>query len=391
MLFIDILHGALLVPVIFGSCYAAVLPVLVVVFRRRARHALSRPAPPPGISILKPVYGLERGLKERLRSACCQDYPDFQVVIAVQNADDPALPLVREVEAEFGPDTVTVVVHDTVLGPNGKVNNLAGALPAARHDLILISDTDIELRPDYLDTVAAPFADPQVGVVTHLFRNVGARRLYERLELLTINADFIPGVIFAEVTGAAGFCLGPSIAIRRETLAAIGGLEGLSHYLAEDFEIGRRVAESGRRVVLSPHVIEAAIELENWADWWTHQVYWDQNTRAANPTGFYGLILTKAIPFATLFCLLRGFDVAGLFVLAAAIGVRLASAAIIARSGLSDRETVSNLGLLPLRDLAGLAVWCAALGQRSVTWRGQEFVLQADGKMVPAKTRPGPV
>ena len=331
--------------------------------------------------MLKPVYGLEDGLLQRLRSACLQDHPAFEVVFCVQRPDDPALPLVRQVVAEFGPERAVLALHDRAFGPNGKVNNLLGGLALARHDLLVISDSDVLLRPDYLAAITAPFADPATGCVNTLFKVTAARSWCERLELLTINADFIPSVVFAWLTRASDFCLGPSLAIRRDVLARIGGLEALSEYLAEDYEIGRRVPRSGSRFLLIPYIVDAEIELSGVAAWWRHQVYWDQNTRVAQPSGFLLTILTRAVPFALLAAASTGFSGMGVAVLVAALLVRLVTAAI-ALVALGDREGLRCLYLLPVRDLIGLVTWALAFTDRTVTWRGVDYVLTGGGKMV---------
>ena len=386
MTVVDLLAGACLIPTIGGSVYT-VLAMLAVLWFMRARAEISPVAPHggwPGVTILKPVCGLERGLEARLRGACLQEYPEFQVVIPVQNAGDPAIPLVRGIERDFGRERAAFVLHDVAVGPNGKVTNLLGAMVVARHDVLVISDSDVALRPDYLKSIVAPLADERVAAVNTLFKATGARRWYERLELLSLNADFIPSVVFSEVTGAAGFCLGPSVAIRRSMLESIGGFEALSEYLAEDYELGRRVWESGRKLKLVPYVVDVVLDLSSWRTWWKHQVYWDQNTRVANPVGFLATVLIRSVPFAILFALLRLGDSTGLLVLFAALAARLASVVATAYFGFADREVIRNLWLLPIRDIVGLASWAFAFGQRTVEWRGSTFVLKRDGRMVPA-------
>jgi ceramide glucosyltransferase len=368
-----------LLPIVGGSLFSVLTTGAVARFMGRSLPELNAPAPP--VTLLKPICGLEKGLEARLRSACTQAYQTYQVIFCVQRSDDPALPILNRLQAEFGPERVDVVVESEQVGPNRKVNNLLGAIPRVRHDVLVISDSDVELRPDYLRAITAPLADPRVGAACTVWKNAAADKVHEKMELLTINADFMPSVIFAEVTEAAIFCLGPSIAVRRATLDRMGGFEALADYLAEDFEIGRRVWALGERMVLVPYVVDAVVDLRSWRHWWAHQVYWDQNTRAANPIGFFATILTKAVPFALLFALVSGLDPTGLGVLAGTIALRLATAAaILVRLG--DREGLAALGWLPLRDLAGLATWAYAFTQRTVEWRGIRFKLRRDGRMV---------
>jgi hypothetical protein len=214
---------------------------------------------------------------------------------------------------------------DVQAGPNGKVNNLLGGIRDARHDILVISDSDVRVRPDYLRTVVAPLAEPQVGCVCTLFKVVEAHRWFERLELLTMNADFIPNVIFAQVTGASQCCLGQSFALRRSTLQDVGGLESLADFLVEDYELGRRIWTSGRRLILLPYFVDVVVDFQSFRQWWDHQCYWDQNTWAARPFGFLATVVTRAIPFALLFALMRLGDAVGFAALGIALALRLAT------------------------------------------------------------------
>jgi ceramide glucosyltransferase len=380
------LQGACLVPTVAGSVFSLLCLAAVFYWVR------GYPQPPvpagfawPGVSILKPIRGLEKGLEENLRSACVLDYPDYQVVLSAQSPDDPALPVLRKLEREFGPERVTVAVTDSEPVVNGKIQNLMGGFKAARHEILLISDSDVRLRPDYLKTIVAPLADPEVGCVCTLYRAVDAGKWYEKLELLSYNSDFIVQVIFAKVSGASDFCLGCSVAIRRSALEAIGGFEPLGEYLAEDFEMGRRITQRGYRAEVLPYFVDASLDLRRPGDWWDHQVYWDQNTRAARPIGFLFSVVVKALPFALLFALARGFDGLGLAVLGGALAIRLGTAGLIMRR-IGDAAGPRYLAWLPLRDLAGMGSWLVAIFKRTFVWRDLRFGLTRDGRVVPRPT-----
>jgi ceramide glucosyltransferase len=380
-----VVRWTLLVPVITGSVYG----LLCVLAMSRLKAATSRPRPTswPPVTVLKPVCGLEKDLAENLRSACRQDYPDYQVILSAQSRDDPALPLLQEIQAEFGPERVDVVVDGSQTAPNGKIRNLLGAFPYARHDVLVISDSDVRLRPDYLATIVAPLDETGVGCACTYYRAARAERWYELLEQLTLNADFVPSLVFASVTGSSRFVLGASTALTRSMLEEIGGLAGLSDYLVEDFEMGRRILAAGKRIVILPYFVDTMVDLKTPLQWWNHQLYWDQNTRAANPWGLFGTILVRAVPFALLFAALRLFDPLGLQILVAAIGIRLATAAVVLGWGLGDWTSVRGLALLPLRDLAGLVSWLLAFIWPTVIWRGEQFVLGRDGRMTPKERR----
>lgn len=346
-----------------------------------------RPNPPipedlPAVSILKPVHGLEKNLRQNLRSACLQDYPSYEVILSVQRPDDPALPMLREIAREFGAKRVKVIIESKRPGSNGKINNMSGALPHATHDIIVISDSDVRLPADYLKQMVAPLSDPRVGFVCTPYRAAFATHWFEKLEQLSLNADFMPSVIFANETAASLFCLGASIAVRRPTIEEIGGLDALADYLVEDYEMGRRIVNAGKRGVLVHPVVETMVDLQNPAQWWKHQVYWDQNVRAARPIAYFCTVLVRAIPFALLFALLQPTSVLAWTVLAATIAVRMITAGLIMTTGLGDKSAMRALPWLPVRDLAGLVSWLLAFSRRTTTWRGTEFILTRDGRLV---------
>ncbi len=370
----------ILIPVIGGTVFSLISLWAVVRFRRRP--ASFTPSELPPVTILKPVYGLERNLESNLRSACLQDYPVFEVIFSVQRKDDPALPLLQKIAREFGSNRTKVVVDEKRPGSNGKINNMAGALPHARYDVFVVSDSDVNLPREYLKAITAPLADPQVGFVCTPYRATRAERWFEKMELLSLNADFMPSVIFANETGASLFCLGASIALRRKTLEEIGGLDSLADYLVEDYEMGRRIVERGQRGMLVKPVVETMVDLATARQWWEHQVYWDQNTRAARPLAFFFTVLIRAVPFALLFALVQPTNrMAWLIVVLTAV-LRMTTAGIVMRWGLEGRDGISPLWLLPLRDVAGLVSWVLAFLRRTTTWRGTQFVLTRDGRLV---------
>lgn len=382
----QILEWLFLIPAIGGSIYAILCVLAIVRFRMHP----SAPPPDsgtlwPAVTVLKPVHGLEKHQRENLRSTCIQDYPEFQVVFSVQDPLDPALPLLRELQQEFGTERVAIAIDTCRPGTNGKINNMIGGLRQARHDVLVISDSDVRLKPDYLRTIVAPLGEPGVGCVCTLYKAAGADTWYEKIELLTLNADFITNVLFAHVSGASKFCLGASAALHRSTLEQIGGLEALSDYLVEDYEMGRRIWTLGKKVAIVPYFVDTIVDLKSPSQWWNHQIYWDQNTRAARPMAFLATALVRSVPFALLYALVRMGDSLGLTVLAGAVALRLISAAIILGWGIRDREGVRSLGLLVFRDLSSLATWLLAFTKRTTVWRGTSFTLTRDGRLIAQK------
>jgi ceramide glucosyltransferase len=382
---VSLIEALLLIPVVGGSLYYVAALVTAVLFLRAGPAQVVSTNQASPVTMLKPIYGLERNLERNLRSALSQDYPDYQVVMSVQRLDDPALPLLRRLEQKYGAERATVMAVQSEPVVNGKVQNLENGLSAARHDVLVISDSDVFTPADYLTHIAAPLCDDRIGYVCTLYKGVDARSWYEQLELLTYNAEFIPSTVFAYMTGASGLCLGASVALRRTTLEAVGGLASLADYLVEDYELGRRILARGQSMVLLPYFVDLTVDLDSAKSWWRHQIYWDQNTRAARPVGFAASMLTRAVPFALLYAALRLFDPLGLLILLAAIAVRLGTAAGNALL-FRDRATLRALWLLPLRDLAGLLFWVLAIGKRTFMWRGYEFELARGGRIVPRRS-----
>ena len=361
-----------------GATYAA-LGIKRLTRDRSSRSEL------PKVTLLKPVCGLEKHLSRNLRTACEQDYPHYQVLYSVQSADDPALSVLRELEREFGPERVTVVVGDAHIGMNGKINNLAGALPHARYDVFVISDSDVALRPDYLAAIVAPLHNPRVGGVSTFFKGTDAGTWYERMEMLTLNADHFGMALFSGMIGIDDICFGASFAFRRETLQQIGGLQGLANYLVEDNEMGQRIVRLGLRVVTIPYVVETTVDLRSPAEWWQKMTYWDQNTRAARPLAFLGTFILRIVPLSLLFAGLRGFDALGLGVFLGALALRLVAAATAIGVALGAPAALSSLWLIPAKDMLSLFWFFRAIAKRTVVWRGVELSLTRDGRFVPPK------
>lgn len=371
----------LLAALTIGSGIWLVTLVAACFFRSRSRGMTPIAAWPP-VTLLKPVYGLEKQLAENLRTACLQDYPNFQVVFSVQRLDDPAIPLLEELAREFGPERVTLAIEHEQVGLNGKINNLVGALRHARHEVLVISDSDIRLRPDYLKAIVAPLADPSVGAVSTFFRATDAGPWYEQMELLTLNADHFAMAVFGSLLGIQ-FCFGASTALTRETLASIGGLGVLGDYLVEDNEMGRRILERGKKLVAVPYVVDTMVDLESPRHWWQKQTYWDQNTRAAIPFVFAASLVLRVVPLGLAFLLLRGGDALGWYVLLGALSVRMLSAWVVLAVAVRSGSGLRNSWLIPIKDVLSLFWFTRAYVKRSVIWRGVEMALTRDGRLLP--------
>jgi len=341
----------------------------------------------PPATVLKPLCGDEPRLYRCLRSFCDQDYPEYQLVFGVCDRADPAVAAVDRLRAEFPDRDIALVVDPRMHGANPKVSSLINMMGACRHDVLVISDSDMRLAPDYLRVIVEPLADPDVGCVCTPYRAIDAERWYEKLELLTINADFVPNLVFTDVLGLLSFGLGASMCFRRSDLAAIGGFAAFRDYLAEDYIMAERFKALGRRIVLAPYFVDMEVDLKSVSQSWQHQLYWDQNTRAMRPSEYFATIIVRAVPFALIYMLLTGFSPTGLNVLVAAAALRMVCAAFVLGGMMRDREGLAALWLLPARDVMALAIWCVTILKRDFVRRGQRFALLADGRIVPRPAR----
>ncbi|MDO8526442.1 MAG: glycosyltransferase [Deltaproteobacteria bacterium] len=374
----------LLIPVACACLYWLMTSVCMAIFFLRKKKRCQVLSPEPGsfspfVSLIKPVCGLEKNLYENLATACLQNYPRFEVIYSVQNPADPALKVLKEIRKNYPGVKMQIVIDEEAIGPNGRLANIYNASKHAEGEVLVFSDSDMFLKSDYLKTIVAPLGNKEIGVSCTLYKAWCADSFEEYLELLSFNADFIPSVVFATVTHASLACPGASQAVRRDVLEQIGGLAPLAHFLVEDFELGRRAVEAGYKIHFSPYVAATGVDLKNFLGWWRHQVYWDQNTRAAAGVGFFFTLLIRGIPFAVLYAFSGGPDAK--LVLTATVGVRLFTTWINSFFFLKDTQGLKAIGLLPIRDILGFFVWFASFVKRKTVWKDRTFIIEK-GKMV---------
>jgi ceramide glucosyltransferase len=338
----------------------------------------------PPVSILKPLRGLDPLMYESFRSHCRQNYPEYELIFGVSEPDDPAVEAVHRLMQEFPNCPIQLVVCHQVLGNNRKVSNLVQMLPRAHFQHILINDSDIYVEPDYLKRVMAPFAVPKVGMVTCPYRGIASETLGSKLESLGISTDFIPGVLTArQIEGGIHFALGSTLAMSRAALDAIGGLEPLVDYLADDFELGYRISKSGYDVVLANTVVETHLPAYSFRQFFEHQMRWARSTRDSRRMGYIGLLLTFGLPWAMIAVVLSAGAWWSWLVLAGTALFRVAVALEVGLKVVHDRAIFRHLWLLPLRDLIAFWVWFASFADHTVHWRGDIFILEK-GKIRPA-------
>jgi ceramide glucosyltransferase len=370
-----------------GSLSFYLLSVLGIVsflgaVRRQNRGAPVNTLPP--VSILKPLKGVDPAIWESFCSHCEQDYREFQLIFGVSDPADPAIEIVRKLQANYPAISIELVVCEKALGTNVKVSNLCQMLPRARHEMLIVNDGDIRVPSDYLRKVVAPLGDASVGLVTCLYRGVAGSTVGSRLEALGISTDFAPGVLSARfLEHGLHFGLGSTLAFRRIDLKAIGGFEVLLDYLADDYELGRRIAATGKRVELNSATVSTFLPAYTLRQFFQHQLRWSRTIRDARRGGYAGLLFTFGLPWAVLM-LLAARGVAWAWALfAVTIAMRLIAGIVTAVKVLGDDQIWRNIIWLPVRDLIAPVVWAAGwLGNR-IYWRGKMFDLKK-GRLIKA-------
>jgi ceramide glucosyltransferase len=327
---------------------------------RFARRRVTLPAEQRPVSVLKPLHGAEPGLCENLRSFVDQDYPEMQVVFGVRHGADAALPVARELIGNRPEQDIALVVNPRATGSNLKVANLENMLPAAKHEVIVLADSDMRVDPRYLASVTAPLQDPRIGAVTCLYKGMPFGGLWSRLGAMHINFAFLPSALLGEMLKTGGGCFGATIALRRATLQRIGGFARIRDELADDHRLGDAVRQIGLATVLSPYIVENHVAEPSLASLWRHELRWARTVRAMAPFGFAGSIITHTIILA---------------VLAAAAARNL------------DLPT-RGFWLLPLRDILSFAVFIGSFCGRSVLWRDQLFRVGPGGRMTVEGDKP---
>ena len=344
---------------------------------RKAGRGVSPTQALPPVSILKPLKGTDPDIYESFRSHCRQDYPEHEIIFGVSDPDDPAVASVLQLQREFPDRSIRLVVCSNRLGANVKVSNLEQMLSAARYQHLLVNDSDIHVEPDYLRRVMAPLTDERVGMVTCLYRGVPARTLGSRLESLGISTDFCAGVLVArQLEGGLRFGLGSTLAFRRADLERIGGFKSIVDFLADDYELGRRIAGLGLQVMLSDVVVETHLPAYDLRGFLSHQLRWARGVRDSRAGGYIGLVSTYGLMWG-LFALIAGGAAPWSWaVLGVTVLLRLAVALAVGSAVLEDRQLLRSLWLLPVRDLAAVLVWIASFAGHTVTWRGDRFELR---------------
>jgi ceramide glucosyltransferase len=342
----------------------------------------------PPISLLRPVFGLDREAYENYASFCRQDYPEFEMLCCVSDELDPAIPVLRRLMADFPQRSIRLLVGSEKLGVSDKVNKLCRMAKEARHDLLVVCDSDVRVEPNFLKSVAAPFADPAVGGVTCLYRGATDGSFAASLEALGNSTDFAAGVLAARLLSGIDFMLGAVMVTTKERLREIGGFEALVDYFSDDYELGNRIARSGHRVTLSHTPVATVYPHETLAAAFRHQTRWYASIRHSRPGGHVGLILSQGLPWTILASFLAPYGWLAAAYVAAYLILRGWMAWEVGGLGMRDGLVCGKLWMVPLRDAFAFAAWAASFFITTIVWRGERFRVR-DRRLVPVPERRG--
>jgi ceramide glucosyltransferase len=370
----------LLTALVSGGIVYCIL-ILFAAQSYRSQRAITSTAPVEPISVLKPLHGAELSLEENLRSFFAQTYPAYELLFAVRDPGDPAIAVVEKLQQQYPQRPARLIVTGEPPYPNAKVYNLQKMTEAAQHDLLVMADSDVRVSPHMLATIAAEFATyPDLGVSTCPYRAVPGASFWSLLEAIGMNTEFLGSALVARMLEGMKFALGPTITARRSVLEEIGGFDYLKDFLAEDFVIGRRADELGRRVIFSSYIIEHHIGSQPWRANFRHRLRWNRSTRRSRPAGYIGQVFTNPLPPALLLWALAPW----LWPLVAATAlVRAVAAWATAGWVLHDPLTRRHWYLLPLQDVLSMLFWLAGFFGNTITWRGRQYHLHRDGRFSP--------
>jgi len=361
-----------------GALYLLVVVYVVRHFAHRGPESSAHPGRRPPVTILKPLYGEDPELYENLRSFCAQAYPTVQIVFGVREPADPAVAIVRRLIADLPAADLSLVVDPLVHGTNLKISNLINMMPAAKHPVLVIADSDMRVTPDYLDQLAAGLAVPGVGMVTCLYAARPAPGLWSRLGAQFINHGFLPSVLVGALIRPWPGCFGATIALHRETLRQIGGFARFRDQLADDYRLGDAVIEAGFRVGLSRYLVEDVLVEPSARGLLRHELRWARTIRSIAPLEYAASVITYPLAFGCLTALLSGFSVPGVAVLLGILAWRLIVVRMIDKAFALARQP---LWLVPLRDVLSFGLLIASFCGETVEWRGRAFHLTPDGSL----------
>jgi len=335
----------------------------------------------PPVSVLKPVRGVDFESYENFASFCRQEYPDYEILFAVNDDADPAVAVIRRIIADFPGRKTRLLVGAEQFGANRKVNKLARLAREAQNEVLVLTDGDVRVGPRFLREVVAPLAARKTGAVTCFYRGIAEKNLGAEIEAVGASSDFFAGVLMAGWTEGITFALGASIATTKEWLGKMGGFEAIADTLADDYELGHRIAKAGGEVVLSREAVWTMYPAQTFRSFWDHQVRWARTVRLCRPLSYAGLLFTQGLPWAVLAALVAPAKwIAGFYLLAYLI-LRFLMAWTVGIWGVGDEVLRRKIWLVPLRDAVHFIIWLASFGSNHIRWGNVEYAIR-EGRMV---------
>jgi ceramide glucosyltransferase len=337
----------------------------------------------PPVSVLKPVRGLDRHTVEHFATFCRQEYPEYEILFAVADASDPAIPVIRQLADAHPERPIRLIVGAPEIGASSKVNKLCRLAREAQHEILVISDSDISVPPSYLRSVVAPFRDIRVGAVTCLYRGVPDGGVWAALEAIGISTDFVPGVIVARRLEGVKFTLGATMATTRARLAEVGGFEALAEYCADDFELGQRIAGRGYRIELATCTVATESSPRSFVEFFRHQLRWAVTLRHSRAWAYVGrAVVTQGLPWAIAAAVLAPSAWRAAVPVAIYLTFRLWMAWTVGARGLEDDTVRRRWMLVPVYDVLAALISIVALCVNRIEWRGRRFKMRS-GRLVP--------
>jgi ceramide glucosyltransferase len=392
---VDLVWRALLLLALAGSfsstIYLAMTLVAAMRHLRRARAAQTTASATPAsslppVTIFKPVHGMEEQLATNLESFFQQDYPDYEVILGVRDMDNPAARIAEEIRARYPRIPSRMIVSGPPTWPNAKVFSLDKMIAASSHSHFIISDSDVQVAPDFLRNTIPPLLDPQVGLVTCMYRGIPASDLWSQLEALGLSVEMSSGVMVADMMEGMRFALGPAMAVRRDAIDAIGGIAAVADYYSDDFELGNRIWAKGYQVILSHHIVNNVLTSRSPLRTLGDQLRWMKSTRYSRPAGHAGTGLTYAMPFGIL-GFLAGAALGnwrlGVGLLALASLNRIVQSIAVGWGVARDPRAIWLCWLYPLRDFFGFVAWMLSYTSRKFYWRGETYRFGKGGRIAP--------
>jgi len=368
----------------FGYYIAGILAAARFFRRERAKKL---PVFTPPVSLLKPVRGVDFASRENFSSFCNQDYPDYEILFCVNDLSDPAVPLIEQLMKQFPQRNIRLFSGALQIGSNRKVNNLVLLTREAQHDILIQSDGDVRVGPDYIRELVAPFTDPSVGAVSCFYRAVAQENLEAELEAVGAASDFFAGALVADWKEGSTFALGASVATTKLWLNKIGGYEVLVNLLADDYELGNRIHKAGGKVFLSREPVWTMYPAQTVRGFWEHQVRWARTNRLCRPVAYLGLLFTHGLPWTLLAASVATNHTIAATYLFVYLVLRFAMAWTVGIWGIGDQVLRRKFWLIPLRDAIHFLVWLASLLSNRITWGDSQFELK-HGQMIEIPPKP---